>query len=57
MTTRAKAGIFKPNSKYAMAATAPSLSPIPTSAREALKDPQWRATMHAEYDALLANRT
>ena len=57
MTTRGKAGVFKPNPKYAMTATTPPLSPIPTSAREALKDPNWRAAMQAEFDALLANRT
>lgn len=63
MTTRAKADIYKPNPKYALA-VAPStagtpavLSPVPTSAREALKDPNWRATMQVEFDALLHNRT
>jgi hypothetical protein len=57
MTTRAKAGVFKPNPKYAMTATSPPLSQIPSSAREALKDSNWRAVMQAEFDALLANRT
>jgi hypothetical protein len=57
MTTRSKAGVFKPNPKYAMTACSPSLSPIPKSAREAMKDPNWRAAMQAEFDALLANKT
>jgi hypothetical protein len=57
MTTRAKAGVFKPNPKYALAATTPSLSPLLTSAREALKDPHWRAAMQVEFDALIAKGT
>ncbi|XP_071681864.1 uncharacterized protein [Lolium perenne] len=36
-------------------ATAPS--PVPTSARAALRDPHWRAAMQEEYDALQRNRT
>jgi hypothetical protein len=57
MTTRSKAGIFKPNPKYAMSATAPPLSPLPKSAHEALKDTNWRAAMQVEFDALVANKT
>lgn len=56
MTTRARAGISKPNPRYAMTAT-PTLSPTPSSVRAALRDPNWRAAMQAEFDALLANRT
>jgi hypothetical protein len=33
------------------------LSPIPTSVREALADPNWRRAMEEEYRALLANQT
>jgi hypothetical protein len=57
ITTRSKAGVFKPNPKYAMAAAEPQLSPLPRSAREALRDPNWRAAMQAEYNALVANST
>lgn len=49
--------MFKPNPKYAMSASTVPLSPIPKSAREALQDPNWRAVMQAEFDALLANNT
>jgi histone deacetylase 1/2 len=57
MLTRSKAGVFKPNPKYAMVTSTAPLSPLPKSAREALKDPHWRAAMQAEFDALMANRT
>lgn len=56
MITRARAGIHKPNPKYALAATG-TLSPVPRSVRSALKDDNWHAAMKAEYDALQANHT
>lgn len=56
MVTRARAGVFKPNPRYAMAA-AENISPIPSSARAALQDPNWRRAMEAEFHALQANRT
>lgn len=49
--------MFKPNPKYAMAAAEPQLSPLPRSAHEALRDPNWRVAMQAEYNALVANST
>jgi hypothetical protein len=56
-------GIFKPNPRYALASTsdqAPSateISPLPKSARAALKDPHWHAAMALELEALQKNRT
>ena len=55
MVTRAKVGIVKPNPKYAF--VAPVLSPVPSSVRVALRDPNWRAAMQQEFDALKGNRT
>ena len=57
MVTRAKAGILKPNPKYALASTAPAMSPLPRSVREALKDENWRQAMQLEFDALQRNKT
>jgi len=64
MITRAKAGIRCPNPKYALAATAPpavstapALSPIPTSARSALRNANWVAAMQSEFEALQRNNT
>lgn len=62
MTTRSRAGIFKPNPRYALSSETPStptaeISPIPKSARAALKDPNWRAAMAREFDALQHSRT
>jgi histone deacetylase 1/2 len=52
MRTRGKHGFRVP----AIFQTA-SLSPIPRTYRAALTDPNWRATMEAEYSTLLANNT
>jgi histone deacetylase 1/2 len=41
MITRAKASIHKPNPRYALTTVGAKISPIPTSARDALKDPNW----------------
>jgi len=57
MVTRAKAGIHKPNPKYALSASTSTISPVPSSVRVALKDPNWHGTMQAEFDALLGNGT
>jgi histone deacetylase 1/2 len=56
MVTRAKAGVFQPNPKYALASTTP-ISPVPKFVRAALQDPNWRAAMQLEFDALEANKT
>ena len=61
MQTRSRASIYKPNPKYALASYQSSnpttISPIPKSVRTALQDPNWRATMATDYDALQRNRT
>jgi hypothetical protein len=56
MSTRARHGIVKPNPRYANLAMTP-LSPIPSSVREALRDPHWRAAMQEEFEALSSNQT
>jgi hypothetical protein len=61
MVTRAKAGIFKPNPRYAniTSTTAASsyISPLPRSIRAAVKDPNWLVAMQEEFAALVGNRT
>ena len=65
MLTRARAGIFKPNPRYALAATSETpdsstigaVSPLPSLARVALRDPNWHAAMECEYRTLQSNRT
>ncbi|KAH9745735.1 retrovirus-related pol polyprotein from transposon RE2 [Citrus sinensis] len=52
MITRAKAGIFKPK---AFLTSHNNLEPNTPS--EALSDPNWKAAMQAEYDALIKNKT
>jgi hypothetical protein len=56
MVTRAKHGIRMPNPKYANLATT-VISPIPSSVREALRDPNWHAAMTEEIDAITSNQT
>ncbi|WCJ39437.1 Reverse transcriptase (RNA-dependent DNA polymerase) [Euphorbia peplus] len=55
MTTRAKAGIFKPQQKLNL--TASTLSPIPSNPSLALHDPNWKSAMTDEYNALIENKT
>ena len=61
MQTHSRANIYKPNPKYALGSYQSSnpttISPIPKSVRTALQDPNWRATMATEYDALQRNST
>lgn len=52
MVTRGKNGIFKPK-----AFLVDYTQTEPTTAREALKCPEWRQAMQEEYDALLVNKT
>ena len=57
MVTRLQARVVKPNPRYALTSTQTSISPIPKSVHVALQDPNWRAAMAAEHDALQRNRT
>jgi histone deacetylase 1/2 len=69
MTTRARAGIIQPNSRYAHIATTPQSGPPssasgvptpsapPSSVRYALRDPEWRKAIEDEYHVLLGNGT
>ncbi|WVZ91395.1 hypothetical protein U9M48_037575 [Paspalum notatum var. saurae] len=56
MLTRAKHGIFKPK-QITNLSTSTTISPIPTSYRAALKDPNWHHAMLEEYNALMSNNT
>jgi hypothetical protein len=62
VTTRARAGLHRPSKRYpadvyACVASTPMLSPVPTSIGAALRDPQWRAAMQEEFEALQRNQT
>ena len=54
MLTRRKAGVIKPNPRYANLAMADD---VPCSVCAALHDPAWIQAMQEEYDALQHNRT
>ena len=54
MITRGRAGIAKPNPRYAHLATTEDVS---RTVRAALRDPAWHATMTDEFDALQCNGT
>ncbi|KAM0908576.1 hypothetical protein ACQ4PT_015368 [Festuca glaucescens] len=60
--THARAGISRPSTRYpsdenvcTTSTSAPS--PLPASARAALRDPMWFAAMQEEFDALQRNQT
>jgi hypothetical protein len=59
MITQGKTGFrVVPDRLVLTAVTSSSTpSPIPSSARAALTDPHWRATMEEEYGALISNGT
>jgi hypothetical protein len=55
MVTRAKDGFRMATQSFAFTASTPS--PIPSSVRAALADPNWRVAMEDEYGALMSNGT
>jgi hypothetical protein len=59
MRTRAQHGIFKPKqfTNMHVETHAPPISPIPTTYRTALKDPNWHHAMQEEFNALMKNNT
>jgi hypothetical protein len=59
MQTRAKSGFLQPRQLFNLSAStaAPPLSPLPSSYRQALKDPNWHAAMLDEFNALIQNDT
>ncbi|KAK1601123.1 hypothetical protein QYE76_007884 [Lolium multiflorum] len=59
MTTRAKDGYLMPRKLFSLSSSAitHTISPLPSTYRQALKDPNWHAAMLDEYNALLQNDT
>jgi hypothetical protein len=59
IVTRAKDGFRVLPDRLILAATttSPTPSPIPSSVRAAVADPNWRAAMEDEYGALMSNGT
>jgi hypothetical protein len=58
MTTRAKRGFRLLADRLTLSATSTStLSPVPSSIRATLVDPNWRRAMEEEFAALIANNT
>ncbi|CAH9071119.1 unnamed protein product [Cuscuta europaea] len=60
MTTRSKAGIFRPKSVFNLNShhnTSLISSPLPKSHIDALRDPNWKSAMISEFTALINNKT
>ena len=61
MTTRAKNGIYKPNSKYfynfTTITTPNDISPIPKDPVSAIRDSNWKNAMLDEFNVLIENKT
>jgi hypothetical protein len=57
MVTRARAGVFKPNPRYATVATVVEPPPVSSSIRAALQYADWRQALRDEHDVILRNKT
>jgi hypothetical protein len=59
MQTRAKSGFYQPKRLFNLSdeVASSSISPIPSSYKSALKDPNWHNTMLDEFNALIQNNT
>ena len=55
MHTCSKSGIFKPTHRLNLHSS--SISSVPRSHLQALKDPNWQKAMHEEYNGLISNGT
>jgi hypothetical protein len=58
MITRVKRGFWLPTDRLTLSATVASIvSPVPSSVRAALIDPNWSRAMEEEFAALITNNT
>jgi transcriptional regulator with AAA-type ATPase domain len=58
MVTRGKTGYFMPKQTFSLhTSTHSDISPLPSTYRSALKDPNWHAAMLDEFNALMWNDT
>lgn len=62
MVTRARAGVFRPNLRYAhdyayLTTTHADMLLVPRSVRSVVRDPNWLVAMREEFAALLGNHT
>lgn len=56
MSTRSMHGILKPKRQFTLT-TSVHPSPLPRNPKDALSDPNWKAAMLDEYNALIKNKT
>ncbi|PNX91538.1 disease resistance protein rga3-like [Trifolium pratense] len=59
MATRSMQGIYKPRKLFNLSVTIddPTISPLPKNPKLALSDPNWKAAMQSEFNALIKNNT
>ncbi|XP_071688129.1 uncharacterized protein [Rutidosis leptorrhynchoides] len=56
MTTRSMVGTFKPKTQFNLSVSS-TLSPLPTTPKEAISNQNWNKAMTDEYQALMENKT